>query len=247
MPGLDTSLMKIFARGADLSASMQSTALEQSRDEVDITTYPDPIRVMQATFPRVSLAHAGLYQDGPNTIGEIFRAANVTDEEPFTICPNGAVVGERAFIVVAHRASVTQPDGGTPGQVFKTSFRASARAMVPSNGVVAFNGTVNSDTATTPLQIGAPAAGQEILAHIHLYGIVSTPAAVFFLESDNLVGFGSPTVQATSASQTARGSVLLRKAGSVTTPVTDDWWRVRWDWTTPGSFTAVIALGLAGS
>lgn len=239
---VDAGNLKTYCRGVDLSTALQSTALDQTREEADDTVFASTIRSMKSTLQRVALAHSGLYEDGPFSLAEVFRQANVTDEEPVTICPVGPVVGERAFIVVAHKASLTLPESVAPGQLYRASMRASGRAPVPGNGVVGYFGAVSGDSQHAGVQLGAPAAGQQILATIHLVAIAPVPSVVFFLESDNGVGFGSPVIQDTSAAQVARGSVLLRKSG----PITDDWWRVRWDHSGTGSFTALIALGLAG-
>lgn len=239
----DTSNLKVWLRGTDLSTSLQSTGLDQVRDEVDETTFADPIRKMQATFQRVSVAHVGIYQEGPFSIAEVFRQAKDQDEEPVTIAPDGATVGNKAFIVLAHRASISLPNETSPGDIYRASLRASSRCAV-GNGVIAHNGLVDSDSQTGAHNLGAPATGHRVIATVHLVAISSTPAAVFFLESDDGAGFASPTIRATSASQTARGSVALNAISTLAAPITDTWWRVRWDWTTPGSFTAVIGIGI---
>jgi hypothetical protein len=239
---LDSSNLKVWCRGTDLSASLQSTALDRTRDEVDTTVFTDTIRNMQATFQRVSVAHSGIYADGPFSIAEVLRQAKDTDEEPVTIAPEGATVGNKAFIVLAHRASIVLPDATSPGEVYKASLRASSRSPI-GDGVIAYNGTINSDTQTAAYELGAPARGHRVIATVHLVGIASTPSAVFYLESDT-AGFPSATIQATSAAQTARGSVALSAIATNAVPITDTWWRVRWDWTTPGSFTAVIGIGI---
>lgn len=238
----DTSNLKVYLRGTDLSTSLQSTAIDQVGEEVDVTVFASQIRSLQPTFARATLAHAGLYEDGPNSLGEVFRQARAGTDEPITVAPDGVTVGNRAFIVVAEVATLTLPEDMAPGQVARASLRATANVAIPPLGRIHVNGSVAADSQGTALQLGALAAGQQLLATVHLIALTGTPSATFFLESDNGVGFATPTIQATSAVQTARGSVLLRKAG----PVTDDWWRVRWDHSGTGSFTAIIALGLAG-
>lgn len=239
---IDSSNLRVYCRGTDLSASLQSTGLGRVRDETDVTVFADTIRNMQATLQRVSLAHAGIYAEGPNSIAEVLRQATATDEEPVTVAPEGAVVGNKAFIVLAHRPSITLPEGAQPGDVFKASLVASSRAPV-GDGVVAYNGTINSDTQTAAYNLGAPATGHRVVATVHITSVTTTPSVIFYLESDTS-GFPSPLIQATSASLTARGSVALSAIATVAAPITDTWWRVRWDWTTPGSFTAVIAIGI---
>lgn len=239
---LDTRFLKVYLRGVDLSTRLQSCGIDRTRDEVDDTTFADTSRSMFPTFQRVGVAFAGLYDDGANTIGEALRQANVTDEEPVTLHPEGSTVGNLAEMILAHRASISEPEVMNPGQVIRASMRASSRTAI-AVGQVVYNGLINADTQTAPIQLTALTTGHRALATIHLIAITSTPAATFFLESDDAVGFTTPTIQATSASQTARGSLSLSAIATLAVPITDTWWRVRWDWTTPGDFSAVISLG----
>lgn len=239
---LDAGGVKVFIRGTDLSTDLQSVALDQVRDEVDATVLASAIRTPQATFARVTLALAGLYNDGAATIGEVFRQAHAADVEPITVLPVGSTVGSRAFPVLANSAGLTMPGQMAPGQVIPVSLRGTGRAPIPLNGVVAFNGPISASGQFTALQLGATAQNQQIIATIHLTALTLSPSVTFFLESDNAVGFPSATIQATSAVTTGLGSVLLQDLG----PATDDWWRVRWAFTGTGSFTALISLGLAG-
>ena len=237
---LDAGNVKIYCRGVDLSTALQSTTLDQTREEQDVSAYADPIRVMQPTLGRVSIAHAGIYGDGAFSISEVFRQAQTTDDEPITIFPEGAVVGNKSFIVLAHKAALSMPGAVSPGSVHKASLRASSRKAV-ADGVVAFNGAISTSSQTAAYQIGALTAGQWVIATVHLLGLTSSPNATFVLESDNAGGFPSGVTAATSAAQTTRGSVLLLAPG----PQVDDWWRVRWTFSGTGNFTAVIGLGIA--
>lgn len=238
---IDAGHTKVYARGVDLSTTLQNTTIEQSCEEVDVTAYANTARVMLPTLMRVSLAHAGIYVDGANTIGEAFRQARAAAAEPFTVFPEGTNVGAKALIVLAHKASITMPEAVAPGAVHKVSLRASSQQQV-GDGVVEYAGAVSSDSQSAGTQLGALAAGETLLATIHILGVTTTPSVVFYLESDDGSGFPSATVRATSVAQTDRGSVLLQIAGAIT----DDWWRVRWDHSGVGSFTVVIALGIAG-
>jgi len=237
---IDAGTLKVYCRGTDLSTALQSTMVDMSREEQDATAYADAIRQMQPTLGKVSIAHAGIYSDGVNSISEVFRQAFTTDDEPISLYPNGAVVGEKAFIVLAHRAHISMPGAVVPGSIHKASLRASSRKPV-ADGVVGLNGAISSSSQTTAYQLGALAAGQSVIAAVHLLGLTGSPNVTFLLESDNAVGFPSGITQATSSAQTARGSVLLIGAG----PNTDDWWRVRWTFSGTGNFTAVIGLGIA--
>lgn len=238
-----TTNLKVYVRGTDLSTRLQSFLPERIRDEADVTVLSDTSRSFLPTLQRVNIAFAGLYDDDEFSMGEVLRQAHDADEEPVTWHAEGSTVGNRSEAVLTHKASVNMPENLAPGRAIMASFRASTRTPV-ALGQVVYNGLVNSDTATTPIEFTpALSTGQRVMATIHLIGITSTPAATFFLESDSLVGFGTPTVQATSASQTARGSVALSAIATDAAPITDTFWRVRWDWTTPGDFTAVISLG----
>jgi hypothetical protein len=239
---LDAGNLKIYCRGVDLSIALQSTSLEQSREEQDETAYADAIRKMTPTLGRVSVAHAGVYSDGAFTIGEVFRQASTTDDEGITLAPEGATAGNKGFIVLAHKASITMPGEVAPGSIHKAALRGSSRYPLV-DGVIGFNGAVSNNSQTAAYQLGALAAGQKIVATVHLLALSGSPSATFILESDNAVGFPSGIAQDTSAAQTARGSVVLQEA----TVVSDDWWRVRWTFSGTGNFTAVIALGLAAA
>ena len=238
---LDAGNVRVYCRGVDLSTMLQNTTLEQLREEADATAYADLIRKMEPTLGRISLAHAGIYGEGAFSLAEVFRQARDADDEPITIAPVGAVAGEKAFIVLAHKANLSLPESIAPGGIHKASLRAASRFAM-GDGVVGLAGAVNGDSQTAAYQLGAVLAGQQVFATVHLLAMTGTPSVVFFLESDNGVGFPSAVIQATSAAQVARGSVLLQANG----PISDDFWRIRWDHSGAGTFTALIALGAAG-
>lgn len=238
---IDVGLTRVLCRGVDLSVVLQNTTLEQLREEVDATVYASDIRKNLPTLGKVTLAHSGLYDDGPFTLGAIQQQARDADDEPFTIFPEGIAVGRKAFIVRAHRASGEILAASAPGGVHQASIAAASHFSL-GDGVAAYSGAVAADTQTAAVNVGAIVLGQRVVATVHLLAITGTPSVVFFLESAPNSGFSSPTIRATSAAMTARGSVLLQADG----PITDTHWRLRWDHSGSGSFTsAVLALATA--
>lgn len=97
-----------------------------------------------------------------------------------------------------------------------------------------------ASTNGTPRQLGAVAAGGKIVATLHVVAFDGTSLDVE-IESDNLVGMGSPVSQLSFT--TATGVTAEKKSVTSVGGITDDWWRVKTTFVGT-SFTAFVAVTL---
>lgn len=159
---------------------------------------------------------------------------------PITVV-NGATVGNTAYLMSALLAEYGA--NGQIGNPAAFSLRA-ANAGRLGRGQLVHNAAViaNGNSAAGP-QLGALAAGQFLLASIHVTAVSgSAPTLTATVQSDDNAGFSSPTGRGTFAVLSAIGSGVIEIAG----PVTDTYWRINFAVTgTSPSFTLAGALGIS--
>lgn len=98
---------------------------------------------------------------------------------------------------------------------------------------------VSATTTGTAFQLGAVSATQKIVAVLHVTAIVGG-SWVLTVESDNGVGFATPTTRATFTAATTITTQVIETNGAVT----DDYWRVVLTKTGGTSCTALAALAI---
>lgn len=107
----------------------------------------------------------------------------------------------------------------------------------------------SGSTSTTPQQLGTVPAGYVLAILVCVVdppGLTgTTPTVDADIESDNDVGFASPTTRASITQVLPAGtpSAELLVLDGDTSPITDDWWRVTFDigGTSPGATVLVAA------
>lgn len=133
--------------------------------------------------------------------------------------------------------------GAQVGQLLAFQWTAKGQGHLPAFGHAHALATLIANGASTPRQLGALAAGEVLFAALHVMAVAGTaPTLDVLVQSDDAVGFPSPTLRGTFATVVAPGSQFLTING----PVTDDWWRGAWTvgGTDDPSFDVVLVLGI---
>lgn len=158
----------------------------------------------------------------------------------------GSAAGSVAYTMQSQWSSYT-PWTGAPGDLATGSLQCVSSGVIARGVLLAGDGTaVTSSSTSTPFQVGALSASQRMYVGLHVTAVSGTsPTLAVVLQSDNGVGFASPTNRATLTTET--NLTAGYQSTSVAGAVTDDWWRVSYTLggTTP-SFAFAVVVGIAG-
>lgn len=242
--------VRTFSGGADLTSQSNKVELSLEFDDKDVTTFADVDAggdVWKAVLGGVGsakVAAAGFWSAGdPSQVDDDAWAA-LGGVGALTIYPydGGAAAGNVAWIVNALRAQYQLL--GSVGDAAPWALAASSTWPGVRGIGLHPPGTARAASGVGPAQLHvAAAAGQMVYASLHVLSITGTaaPTLTVKVQSDDAVGFATPTDRIVFAPATARGGQVARLAG----PITDTYWRVSWDITgTTPSCLFVAAVGV---
>ncbi|MBM7083604.1 hypothetical protein [Micromonospora humidisoli] len=238
--------VRLFVGGADLTGNTNKVELSSEVEVKDATAFnpASPTEVWQevlAGLASTKASGAGQWEAADPSRVDDASWAGLGGVGAWTACPAGAAVGDVAWLTRMMQGSYQL--GGAVGEVAPWSADWSGSWPLSRGQVLHPPGTARTATGTgTARQLGALLDTGALYVTLHVLSAAGiTPSITVVVESDDTVGFGSPTTRATFTAATARGGQAVKVAG----PVTDDWWRVRWtiSGTTP-SFLFVAAAGI---
>jgi hypothetical protein len=231
---------RLYAAGYDLSGAIASMAFQASVDAKDVTGFGETGRRFLPGLERAAFQHEGFFDADVGQPDPVFWSQLNLAGQPMAIVPAGpAVDGQAAYTMLAVVGAYTPLQGGNVGEPIR--FSVSGQADGPlARGVVALSPTV-ARTASgngAAQSLGLLAAGRRLTAQLHVLGI-SGAGATFTaaVQSDDAVGFPSPTTRLTFAPATAIGAQQLTLDGPI---ATDTFWRI--NFTIAGTTPSVIAL-----
>lgn len=236
---------QIYYRGADLTGYSNKVEVASTVDDQEATTFGSA-----GWKERLG----GLF-DFDASIEGLFSATDLGQPDdalfadlgnataPLTLVPTGGgAIGD-----VAYPLRVLETSYQTLGEVGAINpFTAEMGGDWPVTRGRILNGKGTARTLTgtaTPVQVGALLATQRMYATLHVLSVTgtNTPTLTVALQSDNAVGFLSPTTQHTFTAFTAIGGETTTVAG----PVTDDYWRASYTISgTDPSFLFALAVGI---
>ena len=233
---------RMFVNELDLSGQFNQLQLDYNAEVLDAT-------VMNVAATRI---HAGgLWTTEINHSGFLDYTDDGQDQTMFddvggsgfdhTIIPTpggaAGVIADGDHAIFGGFVTGTYTPGGTVGELAKFSWTASGKNQLAKGRVSIDDATAVSGVADgSAYQLGAGAfgplggavdvpAGDRVLAMVHITADDFTDLDVV-LESDDVENFGgTPTTLATEANSTGITSFLMQSDGS--TPITDDWFRLR--------------------
>ena len=229
---------KSLLDGRDISGILNNIALGIDMGTEDVSVFGDDTIRNLATIRGHSLTQSGFWDADADkdffdnidqfTAGALFSATGMT-----------GALGDIVYFAEVNVSGVTP--GANHGEVFKFSLD-----MVPRTDL--FRGTLMENQAVTVTGDGtirelvAVAAGQRLVGQIHVVAASgSSPTLDVLIQSDDLVGFGTPLTRLTFPQFTAVGANQQILAG----PVTDTFYRATF--TVGGgspSFTVFISLAI---
>ncbi|MFJ5804869.1 hypothetical protein [Streptomyces sp. NPDC093093] len=234
---------RLYAVAADLTGASNKIEIAAEVEDKESTNYlSNGYKELLPGLGSAEFTGEGQWEAGDPSLVDNASWAQLGGVGPWTACPDGATVGALAWFTSAMRSGYQL--GGAVGDV--APWTGTAKSSWPLvRGVIGHPaGTARTSTGTgTAQQLGAVPAGKRLYAALHVLSVAgTTPSITARIESDNAVGFPSPTTQATFTAATAAGGEILRTNGSA---IADDWWRVAWtiSGTTP-SFMFATSLGI---
>ena len=207
---------KVLFEDRDMSGELSSVALEYSAETPERTAFGDNSRRRLPGVLDVTATQSGFW--------DAVSAADSLDKDLFdriaaasgimSFSPDGGTLGDAAFSFKAQTASYVP--GATHGEVLAFSLTVNGdgpliRGTVMENSVFAV-------TATGTIRDLSPAAvaADTIYSFVHVTAVSgTTPTLDVTVESDELVGFASPTVQLTHPQFTAVGADLQSSVGPI--------------------------------
>jgi len=233
----------MFGGAADLTARSNKIELATDVEEKDVTNFASGgwKELLGGLFTS-ALAAEGQWEAGD--LGKVDDESwtNLGAVGAYTVCPNGAAVGDLAWMLQAMKASYKL--GGAVGDVAPWTSGASGAWPLARGRVAHPPGTARTATGSgTAVELAALSATEYLYATLHVLSIAgtATPTITVKIQSDVDNTFGSPTDVLTFTAATAIGGQIRRAAG----PVTDPWFRAQWTITgTNPSFLFLVAAGV---
>lgn len=233
---------KIWLGQYDITADFNQIALNQDVDPVDDTRF-GPVLAKAVVAGLHSAKASGKCFWAANSptlaVDDILAASLALSGQPLSVGnSNAGALGELAYTLYARSASLQR--SGQVGQQFVADVNAQSHGSPLVHGIVLANTTQTGNGSATGQLLGLLASGKTAYAALHIVALSGGTLTVR-VQSDDGVGFASPTDRLTFAAATGPGAQWLTLAGPV---ATDTYWRANWT-LTGGSATFALILGFA--
>lgn len=230
---------KVYLGEKDISGDLNTVALSYEAEMQDDTAMGDDTRSNKPGLTNVGVAMEG-FVESDDAIEDLLWDKFTVAGEVLTVAPETGAAGETAFSFKSLIATYTP--GGTVGDLLSFSSDANGTGSL-YKGTVMETGAKTVTANGTARQLGAAAAGQKVYASLHVLAVSGTnPTLDVIVQSDDASGFAAPTARITFGQMSDIGAELLTLDG----PITDDWWRVRFEIGGTGdpSFTFLVVVGI---
>lgn len=241
---LDT---RIFCSGADLSGWTNKVEIGDEAEDKKITNFRSGgAEECIAGISNVSVMAEGQWEAGSLAMPDDTFWGNRRVIEPWSVAPSGdsdLAAGGLMYLTRALRTKMALFDA--VGEVAPWSASAAGSGVLVRGRAMNALGTARTTTGTgTVVDFGTgPSAAQSVYANLHVVSIsgTATPSITVAIQSDDNVGFSSPTTQGTFNARTTIGGQALKVASPGTA---ERYWRLSWtiSGTTP-SFLFMVSLG----
>jgi hypothetical protein len=232
---------RLWMGGYELSGHLNSIGVEYGAEMLDDTVFgTGGTRSNKPGLKTLTITGGGFWDD---TIDEPIYDRIGATREVVAVSPTGQTDGDRVFFTRAVNGSYN-PLTGEIGQLlgFELDFHAANCLLV--RGAVGGTGSKTATGTGTPIQLGTVPLGSKVYAALFVKDTIlgTLPTLDVTVESDNLVGFASPTTRLTFTQVT---TVIGGQWQELAGPITDDWWRVKWTiaGTTP-TYPLFVVIGI---
>lgn len=215
-----------FMGGYDLTGDMNAVAIQAAAEPVDNTTFGSAgTRSRVPGLKTVTAQIEGMVNPLANALGsdDAFFNSWGSADLPLIVKPDDTLNG----IAYAFRSTeAAYSPGGAVGEMLRYSATLECsskpgliRGISPGKIAAAASGN------STPYLLGAVSATQRLYAALAVLGVVGTaPTLNVKVQSDDAVGFASPTDRVTFTQATIPSWQWIELPGAVT----DTYWRISW-------------------
>jgi hypothetical protein len=232
---------KIFVGAYDITGRSNEVNVTLDKEIKDRSYFGAGAAHVKGTGLEMATITAKGYHDSSIDIERTYHGTD-TPVSFFIPASSGAAVvaGDRAIFFKALEAGYAR--GAPFGDDALFNFAAVGDQLgypvgvgyVLNPGLVAV--TADNTPAASIVELTAVTASQYLYGVLHVTSVSTADTIIVTIQSDSLVGFGSPATQITFASKAAIGSeYAVRVAG----PITDTFWRAYADVTVTGEPCAI--------
>lgn len=225
----------------NLAGDANMLALGTSAELLDDTVIADTFRSRTAGLKKFAFQAEGFWNDA---VDQYAFAQTGFSNVPVTIAPASLTAGSIAFVGLMSQGDYT-PHNASAGELSKFSMAGEGAGVPIARGQILANATVSASGTGNACLIGAAGASNFVCATLHVLSMTGTsPTISVTLQSDDNIGFTSPTAVATYSTATVGSNTF--NFVQVPGPVTDTYYRVAYTVTGTGpSISFVAAVGLA--
>lgn len=239
---------KLWAGGYDMSGKLNAIALNDAPDLLDNTTFGMTAKSRKKGLDVITADLEGFWEEDPDTY---FSTLGVPDV-PMTVAPEPTVGGPGYSFL---SQNVEYKWGGSVGELGKFSVKAESVGQKMIRGWILENGSTAQigNGAGSIIELVGVGATQYLYGTLHVTAAAAGvgDSCTVEIESDALVGFGSPTTQLSFTQVLGNGGVTFEWAVPILGDglggaITDTFWRAKW--TIAGgtaSFNFAVFIGIA--
>lgn len=241
---LDT---RIFVSGADLSGWSNKIEIGEEWEAKKVTNFRSGgAEENIAGLGGVEISADGQWEAGSAGMPDDTFWANRRVIEPWSVGPTGesdTAPGNLMYLTSALRKSIKL--GDSVGEVAPWSAEAAGSAPLVRGTSLHASGTPRTATGSGTVvdMLAGPATGQFVYANLHLLSVAAGGGTITVnVQSDDTLGFASPTTRGSFTARTAVGGEALKIANPGSA---ERYWRTTWTVTggTSPSFLFLVSLG----
>ena len=234
---------RVFIGQFDLTGDSNALQVDYGVEAQDVTVFGDTTRRFQAGLTTIGFNLGGFVAFGTNALEDALFNRIGLNQVPISFSPeNAGAAGEEAFFFRGMFGEYAP--GETVGNMLGFSASGgSSQSEALVRGTVLEPGDTNRTATgqTAGQQVGAVGATEFLYAVLHVFTAGGTTLDVT-IESDDAVGFPSPTTQITFTQVTT--VIGAQFATPVAGAIADDWWRANYAITGAGPYLFAASVGI---
>lgn len=237
---------RLFAVGLDVTSQANEVGLTAEVEDKDVTTYGSSgwTEVIGGLRSAEVMAKGFWEAGSADLVDDATWAMHGGPVGSVTVAPVGAADGALAYL--GQMLELAYRVGESVGEVAPWELTGRGSGAF-GRGVIAHPpGTARTASGVgTSINLGAVAAGQRLIAAVHVLSVSSTLSITPRIETDTATGFPSATTPTglTGTAATNANSPQGQFLSSDGSALTDSWQRAAW--TTSGSGSALFVVALA--
>ncbi len=232
---------KLFFGGYDMSGDISALALKYGAAAKESTTLASAgFREYKPGLKDVTFQHEGFWNGGAGNVDDTLFGEIAVVDVPMSICPLTGAEGDVAFTFKAIEAAYAP--GAKIGDMLAFSVSGQGDGDLV-RGTLVHNSAETAGGNGNIFNLGAVLATQKLHASLHLLDVAGGGPIQFNckIQSDAVVGFGTPTDRITFAQMAAVGA---QWAAPVAGAITDAYWRLVFTLSGITSATFAVVIGI---